>query len=82
MIGKNFQTYGIQITGKCICELKKIKVDIFTQAPLEKSPSGSSHQPTGREKLLIPPGNIFLKTYSPSRKGRGIKLRPRCSYAL
>ena len=52
-VGKIIQVYGIQITKKCICESKKLNVDIFT------------HAPASSKKLFIPPGSIFLKNLCP-----------------
>ena len=30
---ENFQIYGVQIAGKCICNLKRLSQDILTHAP-------------------------------------------------
>ena len=30
---ESFEIYGVQITGKCICQSKKLKVEIFIHAP-------------------------------------------------
>ena len=43
---ENFQIYGVQITGKCIFESKKLKVDFFIYAHRQNSPLGSNHHPS------------------------------------
>ena len=40
---KNFQIYGVQINGKCMCK-SKLKVDIFTP-PRQNSLPGPYHHP-------------------------------------
>ena len=37
---ESFEIYGVQITGKCICQSKKLNVEIFIHAPSprQKSP--------------------------------------------
>ena len=37
---ESFEIYGVQITGKCICQSKKLNVEIFIHAlsPRQKSP--------------------------------------------
>ena len=52
MVVKHIQIYGVHINQKCICNSKKLKVDLFTTP--DKSFFGSYHHPLGRDKLLIP----------------------------
>ena len=79
----NFQIYGAQITGKCICnskkQKKKKKVDIFNHAPpRSNSLQGSFHHPLfpqAEGNYLFPPGCIFFGNLSSQQKGeRGRKL--------
>ena len=55
MVGGSFQIYSIQITGKCICKSKKLKIETFTHSPVQNSLSGSYHHP-----LAV----LFSKIYS------------------
>ena len=71
---KNHHIYGVQITGKCICESKKLNQDIFAHAPRQKSPLGSYHHPQAEENYSTLPGSVFLNIYSSHQKG-GEKLR-------
>ena len=59
MVMEKFEIYGVKITGKYICELKKMNLFIFTHAPKQNFHSGSYHYPPGRRKLRIPPNNVF-----------------------
>ena len=61
MARENFQIYGAQITGKCIYESRKLKVEIFTNANQQNSTPGSHHHPPGRRKFLIPSQVAFFK---------------------
>ena len=36
MVGEIFQIYGVQITGKCICESTMLNLNIFTHASFGK----------------------------------------------
>ena len=65
IVGKNFQ-----ITGKCICESKKLKEDIFTLALLGKTLLQVIFTRLGRGKLLNPP-RLLENLFPPSRKGEG-----------
>ena len=40
-------------------ENKKLNLDILTLAPRQNVPPGFYSHPSGRVKLLIPPGSIF-----------------------
>ena len=61
---------GEKITGKYICESKKLNLFIFTHALEQNSSSGTYHNPAGRKKLPISPKQHFLKIYlSPAKEG-------------
>ena len=71
MVEENFQIYGVQITGKCICKSKKMNLFIFTHANLAKLSPIFISSPQDRRKLPIPLKQRFLKIYFPQQKGGG-----------
>ena len=88
----NFQIYGAQITGKCICnskkQKKKKKVDIFNHAPpRSNSLQGSFHHPLplspSKGKLLIPARLYFFrKSILPAERGTGEETMFRSGFFL
>lgn len=58
---------------KMYLQVKKFKVEIFTNTPKTKfSPDSYHHSPKAKGNYLCPPGSVFSKIYfHPSRKGRG-----------
>ena len=76
MVGKNFHSNGVQITGKCICKSKKLKGDIFTHVLCQAKffPRFLSSPPRQREIIYPTRQYFFFKYLSPSRKGRERKL--------
>ena len=74
--GANFQIYGVEIIGKCICESKKLKVGIFTHAPPREKLSQAfyNNTPQAEENYPSPLGSIFRKSILPPisrRRKRG-----------
>ena len=68
MVMEHFQIYGIQITGKCICQ-SNIHYD--PPPPQAKPSPVSYHHPQGNGKSLISQGLIFLKMQFPlAEEGR------------
>ena len=71
---KNFQIYGVKITGKYICEsiwLTLVKLNLFTHAPKQSSPSGFHHHHSREKEITISPKQSVLKIYfSPAERGR------------
>ena len=66
---EKFQIYGVKITGRYICEPKKMNLFIFAYSPKQNSPPG-------RRKLLISPKQHFLKIYfSPAERGEDMELK-------
>ena len=73
MVAEKFQIDSVKVTGKYICETKKLNLFIFTHAPRQNSPPGFYHYHPGRRKSPIPPKKHFLKIYClPSRKRGGV----------
>ena len=50
--------------------VKKLNLFIFAHASKQNSPLGFYHYPSGRQKLRIPPKQIFLKIFFPEAKER------------
>ena len=71
MVAEKFQIYSVKITGKYICESKKLNLFIFThtlkQTPLPPPPPCFYHYSPGRRKLTILPEDLFFH----SKKGKG-----------
>ena len=71
---ENFQIYGVQVTGKCICNSKKKKKKIKKMLPSKNVTQVLDITPLLREKEIThPPGSTFFKKF-PQEKGVGKKL--------
>ena len=74
MIGQKFQIYGVKITGKYICESKKMNLFNFTHDPSRTLPQVLTISPQAEGNYSFPrtafsenlfyPNNIFTKNYS------------------
>ena len=51
MVGEYFQIYGVQITGKCILQVKKMNLNVFTTAFRQTSPPKILTSPARQRKL-------------------------------
>ena len=60
---KSFK-FMVKITGKYICESKKVNLFIFTCAPKPTSPASFNHYPEAEGNYLFLPNSVFF----PSRK--------------
>ena len=63
MVGEKFQIYGVQITGKCISNSKRIWK--YLLMPHQKKLAPGYHHPLDRGKLLIPSTTAFYKNRFP-----------------
>ena len=68
MCGKNLQIYGLHIRRKCIESRHFYSCPPRPPLHTQNSSPSSYHHTLGREKLLIPPGSIFLKICFPQRQ--------------
>ena len=68
MIGKNFQIYGVKITGKCIYESKNWIFSLLFM-PQANFPLRSHHHLPDKKKLSISQRQRFVKIYFPQHKG-------------
>ena len=65
MVERNFQIYGVNIPRKCIESAFLLTPPPPPLQPLHTQnshPASYHHPPSGRGKLLIPPGSVFSKT--------------------
>ena len=62
---KRYGVNGAKITGKYICESKKLNLFIFTNAPKQNSPPGSYHYPKTEPNYPFLLKNAFLKYIFP-----------------
>ena len=58
--GENFQIYGVKITGKCICQSKKLIFLFIFSCPWANSLQILIITPTGRKILHISPRQLFF----------------------
>ena len=66
---ENFQIYGVQVTGKCICNSKKKKQKVML--PGKNVTQALDITPLPREKeITYPQGSTFFKKF-PQEKGGG-----------
>ena len=65
---KRYGVNGAKITGKYICESKKLNLFIFTNAPKQNSPPGSYHYPKTDPNYPFLLKNAFLKYIFPQQK--------------
>ena len=76
-----FQIFGVQIMGRCILLVKKLKIVTLTHAPCTKPSSDFLSSPPGREKLLIPTYEVtFCRKSTPQQKREknGRKMEGKC----
>ena len=68
IVAENFQIHAVQITGKCICELKKLNLDILLIHPPRPDPQAFIITTQADRNYIFP---LLLKTPQAKRHQNG-----------